>query len=48
MANQLLVQGAAPRIDLEWKIVEHELDEESLCRLRNFRKVGTFKFGKYI
>lgn len=25
-------------IDLEWKIVEHELDEESLCRLRNFRK----------
>jgi len=25
-------------IDLEWKIVEHELDEESLGRLRNFRK----------
>ena len=32
--------GAAPRIDLEWKIVEHELDEESLCRLRNLPEGG--------
>lgn len=33
------------RIDLEWKIVEHELDEESLCRLRNFRKVRLWWVG---
>jgi hypothetical protein len=40
--------GAAPRIDLEWKIVEHELDEESLCRLRNFRKVGDIQTRQHL
>lgn len=30
--------GAVLRIDLEWKIVEHELDSDSLFRVRNFRK----------
>ena len=29
-----------PRLALEWKIVEHELDAESLRRLREFRQVG--------
>ncbi|CAK9064608.1 unnamed protein product [Durusdinium trenchii] len=32
-------QADENEIDLEWKIVEHELDYESLCRLRAFREV---------
>ena len=35
------------RLDLEWKIVEHELDAESLARLRSFRqaRLGGGCFG---
>lgn len=36
------------RIDLEWKIVEHELDSDSLFRVRNFRKALGSSQGEFL